>query len=253
LELGPGVNRFAVGDPVVVDLSNRGRGGLAERVTVDVEGLLPVPRGVSLEAAASLPTAGVTALQALQNVAGLQTGERLLIDGASGGVGGFAVQLAKSMGAEVTAVVGRGKGEHAVALGADQVVDYTETDPTNPEAEKANGSGPESYDVIYTVNGHRSLSAYQRVLSPTGRFVMTGGSGSLMLQTMLAGRRYRFHTMKPREEDLAHLLELLSDGTLRPNIVARYPLARAGEALARLEKGHVSGKIIISVKEGEQP
>jgi NADPH:quinone reductase-like Zn-dependent oxidoreductase len=155
------------------------------------------------------------------------------------------------MGAEVTAVVGRGKIGAAVALGAAEVVDYTQADPTIAEEESSTASGPRSYDVIYAVNGHRSLSEYQRVLSPKGRFVMTGGSGSLMFQTMLAGRRYRFHTMRPSKENLALLLKYLDSGELRPNVVARYPLPRANEALTLLEEGHVAGKIIIFVKEGE--
>jgi NADPH:quinone reductase-like Zn-dependent oxidoreductase len=218
---------------------------------VDADAVLPVPAGVSLEAAAALPTAGVTAFQALRTSGALQAGERVLIDGASGGVGGFAIQLARALGAHVTAVVGPGKVEIALALGADCVIDYTHADPTNTERSDLARTEPPAYDLIYAANGHRNLSDYRRVLSPQGRFVMTGGSGSLMLQTMLAGGRYRFHTMKPRCEDLTVLLDFASVGTIRPNIVARYPLARAGEALTQLEQGHASGKIIISIVEGD--
>ena len=243
VEVGAGVDRFALGDPVVVDLSQHGRGGLAQRVTVDASLAVPVPEGVPLEAAAALPTAGVTALQALRAVAGIQAGERVLVDGASGGVGGFAIQIARALGGRVTAVVSRGKTAAARTLGADTVVDYTEIDPTAP--------GNDAYDVVYAVNGHRSLSDYLRILAPEGRFVMTGGSGGLMLQTILAGKRCRFLTMKPSPDDLSVLLEYLASGAITPNITARYPLRRAGEALSMLDRGHAAGKIIISVEEGE--
>lgn len=251
VDVGAGVDRFVPGDPVVVDLSDHGRGGLAQRVTVDAKVVVPVPARVSLEAAAALPTAGVTAFQALKTVADLRPGERILIDGASGGVGGFAIQVARVLGAHVTAVVGSRKAEFAIALGAHEAVDYTQSDPTEPRQDDSSGTDPHRYDVIYVVNGHRSLSSYQRILAPEGRFVMTGGSGSLMLQTMLGGRRYHFHTMKPNPPDLALLLQLAASGQIVPNIVARYPLTRAVEALTQLEQGHAAGKIIISMDRGE--
>jgi NADPH:quinone reductase-like Zn-dependent oxidoreductase len=248
VKVGAGVDRLVVGDAVVADLSDHGRGGLAERLTVKADALVSVPGGLSLAAASVFPTAGVTAFQALSRIAGLQAGERVLVDGASGGVGGFAIQLAKVIGAHVTAVVGHGKEAAARLLGADEVVDYTQSDPTDP-TQISIGQG---YDVIYAVNGHRNLSEYQRVMTTEGRLVMTGGSGALMLQTMLGGKRYRFHTMKSRPDDLEYLLELAASGQLLSNIVARYPLSRAVEALTQLEQGHAAGKIVITMNEGEE-
>ena len=248
VKVGVGVDRFVVGEAVVADLSAHGRGGLAERLTVKAGVLVAVPSGLSLEDASVFPTAGVTAFQALSRIAGLQAGDRVLIDGASGGVGGFAIQLAKVIGATVTAVVGRGKDQAARLLGADKVVDYTHSDPPDTTQNPV-GQG---YDVVYAVNGHRNLSEYQRIMSPGGRFVMTGGSGTLMLQTMLGGKRYRFHTMTSRPDDLKYLLELAASGQLLSNIVARYPLSGAVEALTQLEQGHAAGKIVISMNEGEK-
>ncbi len=264
---GHGVDAFTPGDAVVADLSAYGRGGLAEVITVDAEAVVHLPTGLTMEAGAALPTAGVTAFQALATVARVQQGERVLIEGASGGVGGFAIQIARMLGAHVTAVVGRGKTEQALALGADRVVDYTRENPTDPSkgapAQSPAQSAPSHkassmeathalplYDVVYAVNGHRNLAEYQRVLSPEGRFVMTGGTGSLMLQTMLAGRRFRFHTMTTRREDLSRILDEAAAGVIDPNIVARYPLSRAAEALKTLEAGHAAGKIIVTVEKG---
>jgi NADPH:quinone reductase-like Zn-dependent oxidoreductase len=241
--VGPGVREPRVGDRVVGDLSNRGRGGLAEGVNVPAESVVPVPDGVSFAAAASLPTAGVTAYQALVAVAGLQKGERVFLDGASGGVGGYAIQIARAAGAYVVASVGPGKAERARNLGAHEAVDYTD------EATHIGTGRVKQFDVIHAINGYRGLNDYQRLLAPEGRFVMTGGSGPLMLQTMLAGRRFRFHTMKPDRASLASLLGLVASGDLVPNIGAQYPLSRTVEALADLDSGHAPGKIIINVSE----
>lgn len=153
--------------------------------------------------------------------------KRVLIDGASGGVGSFAIQIARIIGADVTTIVGPRNVATARSLGAARVIDYSREDLIEAVSEKDSGI----FDVIYAVNGHRSLSEYQRVLSPDGRFVMTGGSDSLMFQTMFGGRRFRFHTMKPNRADLERLLLYVASGRLIPMISDRFTLQETAAAL----------------------
>jgi NADPH:quinone reductase-like Zn-dependent oxidoreductase len=241
--VGDAVTNVDVGEAVVADLSDLGRGGLSEYVTIPSDHAVGIPETVDFDTAASLPTAGVTAYQALKPVAHLAPGERVLIDGASGGVGSFAIQIARIIGAEVTAVVGPRNVATARSLGASRVIDYSREDLIEAVSEKDSGI----FDVIYAVNGHRSLSEYQRVLSPDGRFVMTGGSGSLMFQTMLGGRRFRFHTMKPHRADLERLLQYVASGRLTPMISDRFTLQETATAFQILDDGHASGKIVVTV------
>src|SRR4051812_32599733 len=169
--VGPNVTRLKVGDAVMGELGSSGWGAFAERVCAP-EGVLAVkPANISFDEAAAAPLAGVTAVQGLRRAARLSPGETVLVNGASGGVGSFAVQLAKVLGGRVTAVVSTRNVELARSLGADEVLDYTQTDFTQ------NG---QQYDVILAANGYHPLRDYKRALAPGGRFLMTGGAGKQM-------------------------------------------------------------------------
>jgi len=241
--LGEGVTEFAVGDAVFGDLSPHGRGGFAEFVSAPVEALVPMPEGLDFETAAALPTAAVTALQALRDVARVTPGDQVLLEGASGGVGSAAIQIARILGGSVTAVVGPSRIDAARRLGAHHVIDYRATDFTAQDS---------SYDVIYAVNGHHRPAAYKGVLAPKGRFVMTGGTGSLMVGTLLSGKRFAFHSMKPERSDLSYLGELAAAGTLTTPIDRRYPLEEVAEAIRYLEGGHAAGKVIIAILNAQE-
>jgi len=193
-----------------------------------------------------VPMAAVTALQGLRDKGGIQRGQKVLINGASGGVGTFAVQIAKSFGAEVTAVCSTSKVDMIRALGADHVIDYTKVDFTR------NG---QCYDLILAANGYRTLSDYKRALAPNGTYVMTGGSMDQIFQALLLGS---FHAMgtrkkftnlsaKPKAADLLFMNGLLEAGTVVPVIDRQVPLAQLADALRYLEEGHAKGKIVIKV------
>src|SRR3972149_6337907 len=191
--------------------------------------------------------AALTALQGLRDEGQIHPGQKVLINGASGGVGTFAVQIAKLFGAEVTAVCSSGKLDLARSLGADHVIDYTKEDFTK------NG---QRYDLILAVNGYHSLSAYKRALSPKGIYVMAGGSMAQIFQAMLMGS-WRSETggkkmgavmAKINQKDLAFLKELLEADKIVPVIDRRYPLSEAAEALRYLGEGQARGKIVITVE-----
>lgn len=240
--VGPGVTGLKAGDPVFGTC----RGAFAEYAWTKQERLLPMPRGLSFEAAAALPIAGFTALQALRDVGKLKPGQKVAIDGAGGGVGGVAVQIAKAFGAEVTAVCGAGNAGRMRALGADHVMDYGKEDFTR--------SG-RHYDLILGANAFHSLLDYRRALAPGGIYVMTGGGGNQMLQAMLlapflslaGGRKLRMKGAKAKRQDLQVLKEMLEAGKIKPDIDRRYPLAQTADAIRYMEAGHVKGKIVISV------
>ncbi len=237
--VGAGIDRFETGDRVFGDLSIHGRGGFAEYVAVDAAAIALIPGDVDFVDAAAIPTAGVTALQALRDVATLAPAESILIEGASGGVGSFAIQIARALGGRVTAVVGPSHVAEAYALGAERVIDYRASDFTR-EATR--------YDVVYAVNGHRTIDEYARILTPRGRFVMTGGTGPLMMRTMLSRSRFAFHMMKPNTADLESLARFVADGTIRPLIDTTYPLTDIPEAMRLLADGHAGGKIVVTVR-----
>jgi NADPH:quinone reductase-like Zn-dependent oxidoreductase len=208
------------------------------------------PPNVSFEEAASVPVAGLTALQALRDKGSLQPGEKVLINGASGGVGTFAVQIAKALGAEVTAVCSTTKVEQAWSLGADRVVDYTKEDFTKLGVR---------HDVMVDIGGRRSFLACRRVLTPEARFVLVGGKmtyrglGPLphVAGTILKGigrsQKVTFFVADINTEDLTYLGELLESGKVKPVVERTYPLSEAAEALAYLGEGHAQGKIVITV------
>ncbi len=176
--LAANVTQFQPGDEVFGDLSECGFGAFAEYVSVPEDALVLKPARLSFEEAAAVPVAALTALQGLRDKGHIQPGQKVLINGASGGVGTFAVQIAKSFGAEVTAVCSTRNVDMVRSIGADHVIDYTQEDFTR------NG---QRYDLILAANGYHSISAYKRALSPKGMYVMTGGSMAQMFQAMLLG------------------------------------------------------------------
>jgi NADPH:quinone reductase-like Zn-dependent oxidoreductase len=245
--VGRNVKEFQLGDEVFGDISGCGWGGFAEYVSVSESVLVLKPTNITFEEAAAVPMAAVTALQALRDKGQIQTGQKVLINGASGGVGTFAVQIAKSFGAEVTGVCSTGKIDMVRSIGADHVIDYTQEDFTR------NG---QRYDLIIAANGYHSISEYKRALSSKGIYVMTGGSIAQMYQAMLlgpwismAGSKKMGNLMtKPKKKDLALLKELLEAGKVVPVIDRRYPLSEVAEAIRYLEEGHAQGKVVITIE-----
>jgi NADPH:quinone reductase-like Zn-dependent oxidoreductase len=244
--VGRNVKQFQPGEEVFGDISRCGFGGFAEYVAVPAHALVVKPAGLTFEQVAGVPMAAVTALQALRDKGQIKPGQKVLINGASGGVGMFAVQIAKAYGAEVTAVCSTSKMDLVRSIGADHVIDYTKEDFTK------NG---QRYDLILAANGYRPISDYERALTPTGTYVMSGGSPKQVFQAMLLGP---FHSKtggkemgnmltKPSTKDLVFVTELLEAGKVVPVIDRRYPLSEVAEALRYLEKGHARGKVIISM------
>ena len=223
------------------------QGGFAEYACAPENALALKPANSSFEEAAAIPMAAVTALQGLRDTGQIQPGQKVLINGASGGVGTFAVQIAKLFGAEVTAVCSPRNLDQARSLGADHVIDYTKEDFTR------NG---QQYDLILAANGYHSLSAYKRALTPRGIYVMAGGSTAQIFQAMLmgswmsetGGKQMRAGMAKRNQKDLAFLKELVEAGKVVPVIDRCYPLSEAAEALRYLGEGHAQGKVVITVE-----
>lgn len=244
--VGERVTRFKVGDEVYGDLSKVGFGGFAEYVAVPESAVTFKPRRLSFEQAAAVPTAAVVALQGLRDKGKLQAGHTVLVHGASGGIGSFAVQIAKAYGAEVTAVCSARNAEMMRALGADHVVDYTQEDFTR------NGR---LYDLIFDVAARRSLFYYRRALRPHGRYVLAGGSIARLFQALLlgpvlsraGGKKVLAFEVKVNTADLDTLTALLEAGTIRAVIERCYPLAALPEAIRHYETRHARGKIVVTV------
>lgn len=245
--VGRNVKQFQPGDTIFGDTSACGNGGFAEYVSVPESALALKPANLTFEEAAAVPMAAVTALQGLRDKGQIQPGQKVLINGASGGVGTFAVQLAKVFGAEVTAVCSTRKLDMARSLGADQVIDYTQEDFTQ------NG---QRYDLILAANGYHPILDYKRALSPQGIYVMAGGSGAQMFQavllgpliSMIGGQKIGSVTAKPNQQDLVFMRELLEAGKVVPVIDRCYPLSETAEAIRYLEEGHARGKVVIAVE-----
>lgn len=250
--VGEGVVRFQPGDEVWGDTFLDGLGGFAEWVCVQEGALSPKPPGASFEEAAALPLVGVTALQALRDKARVRPGHKLLIQGAGGGVGTTLVQMAHAMGAHVTAVCGPRSTTLVRELGADRVLDYNRTDPT------AEGL---AYDAILGVNGYHPLSAYKRSLKPGGTYTMIGGTTRQLFEALLLGKLMFLGSSKSagpltiddslRQRDLTELLELWQDGAVRPVIDRAFSFDDLIEALEYVERGHVSGKVVVQVREAQ--
>ncbi len=244
--VGAKVTKFKPGDEVFGDTSIRGIGGFAEYACTSEKLLALKPAGITFEEAAAVPMAALTALQGLRDKARIKPGQKVLINGASGGVGTFAVQLAKVFGAETTAVCSTGKLVMARSLGADHVIDYTKTDFTE--------SG-QRYDIIYAVNGFQPLWRYRRALTDNGIYVMSGGDGAQMFQAIAlapllsisGGKRMRTFVEHPNGDDLNFMAELLETGKVKPVIDKRYSLAEVPQAIGYLIEGHARGKVIINV------
>ncbi len=244
--VGTNVKQFQPGDEVFGDIAGSGSGGFAEYVSVLEKPLVLKPANLSFEEAAAVPMAAVTALQGLRDQGKIQPGQKVLINGASGGVGTFAVQIAKSFGAEVTAVCSTRNLDMARSLGADHVIDYTQEDFTQ------NG---QQYDLILAVNGYHPISAYKRALTPKGIYVMAGGSPAQIFQAMLlgpwmsmiGGKKMGGVSATASQKDLVIMKELLEAGKVVPVIDKRYPLSEVAEALRYRGEGHARGKVVITV------
>lgn len=244
--IGEGVSRFSIGEPVFGDLSGAGFGACAEYVAVSADLLAPIPASVPIENASALPLAGVTALQGLRDIGGIEDGDRIAVIGASGGVGTLAVQIAKAMGASVTAVCGPSNVETVKRLGADRVIDYSTGDITMSD---------ETFDIVLDAGAYRSIFDYTRVLNPTGRYVFVGGANRTMYQAMTIGAlrsssrgiRYSVLMAKPNPDDLSTVGRMVADGLVTPVIGARFPLSKTAEAIAALEARAVPGKIVIDI------
>jgi NADPH:quinone reductase-like Zn-dependent oxidoreductase len=241
--VGKDVTRFRPGD----EAFGGGRGVFADYACVPEDRLAAKPASLTFEEAAALPMAGITALQALRDWGQIQPGMSVLVHGAGGGVGTFAVQIAKSFGAEVTAVCGPRNVELMRSLGVDRVIDYTKEDFAK--------SG-ERYNLILAVNGRRSFFTFRRSLSPGGVCVIAGGSMPLILQGLLLGPAVSFLSRKKmgvmvaatNARDLDVLGALQQSGRIKPVIDKRYPLTEIVEAMRYLEEGHAQGKVVITMK-----
>jgi NADPH:quinone reductase-like Zn-dependent oxidoreductase len=242
---GKNVTMFKPGDAVFGCC----RGSLAEYACATQDRLALKPANISFEEAAAVPVAALTALQGFRDHARIQAGQKVLIDGASGGVGTFAIQIAKSYGAEVTAVCSTGKMDTARLLGADEVIDYTRDDFTR--------SG-KRYDLIFGANANHSIFDYRRAMKANGISVIAGGAMPLVAQTVLlgpifslaGGRKSRLFIAKINRTDLEILKDLIEDEKIVPVIDRRYPLSQAAEAARYLEEGHAKGKVVITVEHG---
>lgn len=244
-DVGQHIQRFKIGDEVIGDLSGNGFGGFAEYVVAPEKVLVSKPEKIPFEQAAALPMAAVTALQALRNKGNIQKGQKVLIVGSSGGVGTFAVQLAKKFGAVVTGVCSTKNVGQTKSLGADQVVDYTKEDFTKIDA---------TYDLILAVHGNRPLSTYKKILNPNGIFVVIGGGLSQLFNSLIFGRliflgskKIRTLMAKPNQADLEFIAKLVANGKIRPIIDRSYTIEEASEAMRYLGEGHARGKVVINV------
>ncbi|MFV1982792.1 MAG: NAD(P)-dependent alcohol dehydrogenase [Thiohalomonadales bacterium] len=243
--VGKNVKQFQPGDEVFGDLCECGWGGFAEFVCADENALVLKPASMTFEQVAALPQAAAMALQGLRDKGNIQAGQKILINGAGGGVGTFAIQIAKSFGAEVTGVDSTEKLEMMRSIGADFVFDYTQEDFTR------NG---QTYDLILDVMAYHSVFDYQRVLSPGGIYVLVGGSMARIFQIMLLGpliskmgsKKIAILALKPNK-DLDYMIKLFESGKVVPVIDRRYPLIEVPKALQYLGEGHAQGKVIITL------
>jgi len=244
--VGKNVTQFKIGDEVFGDVFESGFGGFAEYKCAKEHELVLKPSNISFSEAAAVPLAALTALQALRDTGKVKQNQKVLINGASGGVGTYAVQLAKFFGAEVTAVCSSSKLEVARSLGADHVIDYTKDDFTNYKTR---------YDLILAVNGFRRIFDYIRALSPHGIYAMTGGSTKQLFQALLLGpflslpgnKKIAAVSSKPNQKDLLFLAGLLESNKIKPVIDRSYSLEQVPEAIGYVEKGHAAGKVIIAM------
>jgi NADPH:quinone reductase-like Zn-dependent oxidoreductase len=251
--IGKNVTRFHPGDEVFGGRT----GAFGEYVTVrEDRNIVPKPASVTFEQAASVPVAAITALQALRDKGKIQAGQKVLINGASGGVGTFAVQIAKSFGADVTGVCSTKNLDMVRKIGADHVIDYTKEDFTQ---------GEQRYDLIVDTVGTHSLLDYRRVLNPQGNMVIVGGPvdnwligmiGTLAYAKILSpfvSQKFGMMLAELNPNDLRIIGDLMQSGKITPVIDKTYPLSEVPEALRYLEQGHARGKVVISVVADNKP
>jgi NADPH:quinone reductase-like Zn-dependent oxidoreductase len=244
--VGKDVTRFKPGDEVF----GACMGAFAEYACATEKNLVLKPANLSFEAAAAVPVAALTALQGLRDKGNIQRGQKVVVDGASGGVGTFAIQIAKSFEADVTAVCSTRNVDTAQSLGANQVIDYTREDFTK------NG---QRYDLIAAANAHHSIFDYRRALGPDGICVLLGGGYAQIFQVLLLGRllsrmgnkKIRFFIAEINQQDLVFLKDLLEAGKIAPVIDRRYPLSGVADALRYRNEGHARGKVVITMEESD--
>ena len=245
--VGGHVTRFEPGDAV---FGWSDAGSYAQYVSVPEDHLAPMPATLDFEQAAAVPISGFAALQGLRDVGEVQPGQKVLVIGAAGGVGSFAVQIAKAFGARVTGVASTTQLDLVRAIGADEVIDYTRDDVTD---------GTRHWDLILDTAGHRSLSRLRRALSPGGTLVIVGSEGRgrwmggfdrnlrAVALSRLVGQRLRMLASTPRQEDLQTLRELLQAGKVTPVIDRTFPLGEVPEAIGHMVAGHGRGKVVITI------
>jgi NADPH:quinone reductase-like Zn-dependent oxidoreductase len=244
--IGNKISQFKPGDEVLGDLSDFGFGGFAEYAVAPEKALVKKPAKILFEEAAALPLAATTALIALRDKGNIQKGQKVLIVGAAGGVGTFAIQIAKHYNAIVTAVCSTRNIEQASSLGADYSLDYTKEDFTKSK---------ERYDLIIAINGNYPLFSYKKILAPKGVYLMIGGELLQIFKSIFFGwllsfgkKKMRFLSAKVQPEDLEFVAKLLAEGKIKTIIERRYSLAHTAEALQYLGAGHASGKVIINLE-----
>jgi len=245
--VGRNVKQFKPGDDVFGDISGCGWGGFVEYVSVTENALALKPANLTFEEAAAVPQAAVVALQGLRNKGQIQSGQKVLINGASGGIGTFAVQIAKSFGAQVTGVCSTPNVDMVRSIGADKTIDYTQEDFAKTG---------QRYDLILAAAGYRSIFDYKHALNPTGIYVMTGGSMKQIMQANLlgpaiskaGGKKLVALSHKTSQKDLVLMKELVEAGKVKPVIDRRYTLSEIAEALRYYGEGHSRGKVVITLE-----
>ncbi|MBU0491299.1 MAG: NAD(P)-dependent alcohol dehydrogenase [Chloroflexi bacterium] len=245
--VGKDVEQFQPGDEVFGDIGGCGFGAFAEYVAAPENALVLKPANTTFEEAAAVAQAAIVALQGLRDKGRIQAGQRVLINGASGSVGTFAVQIAKSFGAEVTGVCSTRNLDLVRSIGADQVIDYTQEDFTR--------SG-QQYDLIFDIVANRSVSDYRRALRPKGNYVACAISAVALLLgpliSMFGSKKVVQLSHSPNDKDLVFMKELLEAGKVIPVIDRRYPLSEVAQAFRHYEEGHPRGKVVITVKHDDK-
>ena len=244
IAVGKSVTLFKLGDAVF----GLGRGAFAECACAAESKLVSKPESMTFDQAAAIPVAGLTALQGLRDKGHLQPGQKVLINGAAGGIGTFAVQIAKSMGANVTGVCSTNNVDLVRSLGADRVIDYTRDDFTQDS---------QRYDLLLDNVGNRTLSSMRQALTPNGKCIMAGApktlSGALSrvfkawAWSPFLRQKFTFFIAKMKKDDLVTLFDLIQTGKLTPSIDRRYPLSETAAAIAYVEEGHARAKVVITI------
>ncbi|WP_430883121.1 NAD(P)-dependent alcohol dehydrogenase [Fusibacter sp. JL216-2] len=244
VEVGPGVEKIKVGDRVIGALADAGFGGLSEYINLSEDLVTTFEGNISYESAAATPMPAIVALQAIRDKAMLKPGQKIAINGASGGVGGFAIQIAKHYGAHVTAICSGRNADNAYSSGADEVIDYHKMDFTENES---------AYDVILGVNGYHPIKHYERALKEDGKYIMIGGQSKQLIEAGLKGKSLSRKTKKSFEmmlsvnklSDLEEVSALLEKGVIEPIVDRVFPFAQTSEAFHYYGEGRAKGKVVI--------